>query len=127
MRPLRWHKVYWSLGYAYLGVILYLTLTPTPPSGPDVPYADKWEHFLAYGILMAWFGQLLPVGKARLRWALGFAAMGGILEILQGLGGVRHAEWADFAANATGVVLGYIASAGPMGQGLVQFERKFLR
>jgi hypothetical protein len=114
-------------GFAYIGLILYLTLTSNPPAGPDVPYADKWEHCLAYGLMMLWFGQFLPKGRIRARWALAFVAMGGVLEILQGLGGVRHAEWADFGANATGVALGYLASAGPMGQGLAHLERRFFR
>jgi hypothetical protein len=127
MSFLRHEKYYRVIGFVYIAVIIYFTLTPNPPAGPDLPYADKWEHFLVYGLMMAWFSQFTPPGSQRRRWALAFIAMGGLLEILQGLGGVRHAEWADFAANATGVALGYLASAGPMGQGLVYFERRFGR
>jgi VanZ family protein len=127
MRSLRGYRYYQMIGFAYIAVIIYLTLTPNPPAGPDVPYADKWEHFLAYGLMMAWFGQFLAPGRQRWRWAAAFVAMGGLLEILQGLGGVRHAEWADFAANTTGVALGYLAALSPLGRSLAFGERKFLR
>ena len=125
MSSLRHEKYYRAIGFAYVGGIIYLTLTFHPPAGPDIPYADKWEHFLAYGLMMAWFGQFLRPGQQRWRWAAAFVALGGLLEILQGLGGVRHAEWADFAANGTGVALGYLAALSPLGRSLAYFEREF--
>lgn len=123
MRPLRWSRAYWALGVAYVATIIYLTLMFNPPQGPDVPYADKWEHFLAYGVMMGWFAQLLQARSLRLKFALSFALLGGLLEILQGLGGVRHAEWADFAANATGVGLGLLFTWKSGGRALIALEK----
>ena len=125
MTPLRWARAYWALGIAYVAAVITLTLMFNPPQGPDVPYADKWEHFLAYGLMMGWFAQLLQARSLRLKAALGFAALGGVLEILQGLGGVRHAEWADFAANATGVGLGLLATWKAGGRALIALENSF--
>lgn len=122
MRPLRHARVYLGLGFSYIGLILYLTLTSLPPRGPDFLFADKAEHLLAYGLLMAWFGQLYA-GSAKARWAVVFVCMGALLEVLQGLGGVRQAEWLDGLANALGVLIGYGLSAGKAGECLERWER----
>lgn len=118
-RSLRWLRAYQAIGGAVIASILYLSLTFHPPKGPDVPMADKWEHLLAYGSLMFWWGQL-ALGRTRWSLALAFIAMGGCVEILQGLGGVRMAEWGDFFANGLGVALGLALSQGRLGRLLVQ-------
>jgi hypothetical protein len=125
MRPLKHLRFYIALGLLYLAALLWLSLSPAPPQGPDLLYGDKWGHLLAFGLLMAWWGQL--IGLPRWRWvmALGFIALGGAIEILQGLGGVRYAEWSDAAANAVGVVLGAWLTRGQGGNGLYWAEMSF--
>jgi VanZ family protein len=124
MRPLRWLAIYQALGLLYLAALLWLSLSHAPPKGPALPYADKAGHLLAYGLLMAWWGQV--AWQPRWRWglALGFIAFGGVIEVLQGLGGVRQAEWADAAANAVGVVLGALGTRQRGGEGLAWAEAK---
>lgn len=122
-RLLRHLRAYQAIGVGIIAAILYLSLTFHPPKGPDVPLADKWEHLLAYGSLMFWWGQL-ALGRTRTSLALAFIAMGGAVEILQGMGGVRMAEWGDFIANGLGVALGYTFSQGRLGRLLEALEQK---
>jgi len=94
---------------------VYMSLEPGTPSGID-DGRDKIEHLVTYASLTLWFTGFV----ARERYvavALGLAALGGVLELLQAamqLG--RTAEWLDFAANSTGVALGlliaYTATGG---------------
>lgn len=107
MRPLKLAFVWLSVGWLYAGLIVYLSLTSLPPSGPEFPQVDKLAHVLAYFLLMAWFMQLYEGDTPR--WIhLGlFLLMGAGLEIGQGLGGVRQGEWFDMLANAAGVGLGF--------------------
>lgn len=106
-RPLRRLKLYQGLGWGLIAGIVYLTLTSLPPAGPEVPYADKGGHLLAYGTLMLWWGSLAEAAVLRRRLLIAFVAMGGVLELLQGWGGIRHAEWPDFFANGLGAGLGH--------------------
>lgn len=124
MRPLRYRPLYLALGLAYLALLFWATLTSTPPAGPDVPYADKWEHFAAYALLMGWWGQLFEAPSARLRLCLACAALGALLELLQGLGGVRQMELADACANAIGAGLGWLFTRGRGGRLLVYLEAR---
>lgn len=122
MRPLKHLRLYIALGGLYLGVIIHLTLTASPPQGPELPLADKWAHLAAYFLLMGWFGQLAAERRLRANLALGFMVLGALLEVLQGWGGVRQMEGADAAANALGVWLGHTATQGPLGRLLQRFE-----
>ena len=46
-----------AVGWALVGAILWLSLTPQPPH-VDFEQSDKVGHFIAYGGLMFWFCQL---------------------------------------------------------------------
>jgi VanZ family protein len=122
MRPLRHLRLYIALGLLSLAALTWLSLSPAPPQGPDLPYGDKGGHLLAYGLLMAWWGQLAERPPWRWGLALGLIVFGGAIEILQGLGGVRQAEWADAAANALGVLLGAMLTQGRGGAMLARWE-----
>lgn len=86
--------------------------------GLDLPYRDKVAHFGFY--LVAMVLALLGL-RSRKRLQSGFAktamgifgvllAYGGLIELLQDvMDNGRAAEWADMAANATGL-LGGVAS-----------------
>ena len=47
-----------AMGWFWIAVIFYLSLTPHPPEPASFENADKLEHMLAYGLLMLWFCQL---------------------------------------------------------------------
>ena len=100
-----WRRV----GVLLLVLVLYLSLKPEAPEPPPQGL-DKFEHALAYGVLMFWFAHLVPARRGRWRLAVGLAGMGVAIECLQGLIGYRHFSFADMGANAVGVLLGWIAA-----------------
>ena len=50
--------------------------------------------------------------------------MGVCLEILQGMGQYRYFEYADMAANTTGVVIGYVLGLTSLRFGLLWLENR---
>jgi len=96
-------------GWLMVAAIIWLSLTPLPPS-VEIEYGDKFGHLFAYGALMFWFCQLYAARGARLACAIGFAAMGVALEFIQGALGYRSFEVADMFANALGVLIGWGAA-----------------
>ncbi|MCK4864781.1 MAG: VanZ family protein [Gammaproteobacteria bacterium] len=101
----------------------YVSLTSTPLEFHiEFKYIDKVGHFFAYFILMAWFAQLYRSPRARLFFVLFFISMGVILEILQGLGGVRFFEYYDMLANTFGVASAWLITKGRLNSLLLSFE-----
>jgi VanZ family protein len=98
-----------AAGWLYAAAIVLLSLTPSPPD-PGFAYGDKVGHFLAYALLMLWFGWLHRGRRARAAYALLWIGMGVALEVLQGQTGYRSFELADMAANALGVAAGAAAA-----------------
>jgi VanZ family protein len=103
-------KVLVALGWGWVGAIVWLSLTPSPPK-VDFAQSDKLGHFLAYGSLTLWFCFLYASTKARIGYAAGFIAMGIGLEFIQGMLGYRTYEVFDMLANTIGVLLGWAAAA----------------
>ena len=98
------------LGVAWFGVglIIFLSLTPSPPDIDLGKFSDKYEHIAAYAVLMLWFSQIY-VPSAQRRWtALLLVALGVSLEFVQRATGYRTFEVADMVAGASGVCLGWL-------------------
>ncbi|MFI4921410.1 MAG: VanZ family protein [Gammaproteobacteria bacterium] len=94
-----------TAGLALMALIVWGSLTPSPPQILEVPLPqfDKLEHFGAYLLLTAWFTAAFP---RRWLWvALFFAFLGGAIEILQGYTG-RDPDWFDWFADCAGVAIG---------------------
>jgi VanZ family protein len=72
---------------------------------------------------MFWFSQIYPRARTRLFIALSLALMGVALEIAQGYTTYRSFEYADMVANATGVLLGWLAAPPRTGNVLLLVER----
>ncbi|HEX6928367.1 MAG TPA: VanZ family protein [Gammaproteobacteria bacterium] len=99
---LRYHAAWRRLGLLLIAADVYLSLSPGAGSVSVLP--DKIAHFLVYAVLAFWFATLYPHA---IGWIFaGLLALGGTLEILQGLGEARHAEWLDFGANLAGCLAG---------------------
>jgi VanZ family protein len=120
--PLRHRGLWLLIGHCLLATLIVLSLIPGVPSAP-VPLGDKLSHLLAYATLMAWYGQLLSGLRARASAALGLAALGLLLELLQGLGGSRQMEAADAAANLLGIALGWLLVGTPVGRIIAWLDR----
>jgi VanZ family protein len=111
---LRLRALWLALGWAMVGAIVWLSLTPSPPT-LDFEQSDKLGHFAGYGVLMFWFCELHAARRARIGYGAGFVAMGVALEFVQDALGYRDSEAFDMLANALGVLIGWLAAlaAGP--------------
>ena len=122
---MRYFKLWLSIGWLLVLLVCYFSLTSNPPK-IDIKFEhlDKIEHMLSYLILMAWFAQLYHTKQSRIYYALFFIVLGIMLEILQGLGGIRFFEYMDMLANGTGVIIGYLLTKGKLKNLLLLLERK---
>ena len=122
--PLRWRRVWWSLGILGAALVVALSLLPTiPDMGLDFDHADKLEHASAYFAMSSWFAGLLPRSRFWLL-ALLLLLLGASVEFAQLLMNVgREAEWLDELANASGVLAGLCLAAALRTSLLVQLER----
>ena len=119
---LRYRRLWLAAGWGVVGAIVWLSLTPAPPS-LGVNLWDKAQHYSAYLLLTGWFLQIYRSGAARLRVAAVSIALGAVLEVLQGLGGVRHFEFADMLANTLGAFTAVVVVGGRLADLLVSAER----
>jgi VanZ family protein len=101
----------------WVGSLLWLSLTPSPPSPPSVLLSwDKLQHAGAYALLTLLAGRFISQWRPLIRhpwlYALLVAVVfGGVVEVLQGtLTRVRRAEWGDLIADATGGMVVVIAA-----------------
>jgi VanZ family protein len=123
---LRWLPLWLATGWLLVASIIYLSLTPAPPS-VDLPEGDKLEHVLAYAVLMFWFAQMYYRTRSRLPFALGFVLLGIALEFLQAFTDTRQFEIADMIADAAGVALGWIIAPPRTGNVLRGLESLVLK
>jgi len=120
---LHYFKLWLGVGWLLVMTMCYLSLTSSPPEFHiEFKSIDKLGHFLAYFILMFWFAQLYKASRTRLFYVLFFILMGVVLEILQGLGGIRYFEYYDMLANSLGVALAWFITKGRLNNLLLSFE-----
>ena len=92
----------------WLGVASLCAVSLLPPSSlmnTSLENSDKLYHLAAYTSLTWWFA----LGYARRHWrrlVMGFALLGILLEVLQGLTPERVSSAWDEIANLTGILLG---------------------
>jgi len=126
----------WAMRVCFVllfAIVTVLSLIPNPDDVPGGPafsrwlsglvfgtegYADKVSHFIAYGALggTAVLAALKPFGRALLLPVF-LITYSGLMEIFQGMGGVRQADMADMLANASGVTAGMLVAAGTLALG----------
>ncbi len=109
-----------ALGWVWVVAVFYVSLTPHPPEPVSFSGADKFEHALAYALLMLWFCQCYS--EIRIRIFLAFVTMGVGIEILQGMTGYRFFEYADMLANASGALIGWGLALTGLGSVLLKLE-----
>ena len=123
MTTLRYRPLWVAVGFGLIAAVIYLSLTPHPPEA-GFEESDKFDHLLAYGVLMNWFSQLYAERGRRMGLALGFVAMGIALEWAQSLTGYRTADPVDALANAAGVIAGWLAAPPRLSNWLAGVERR---
>ncbi len=127
MRPLRLVKVWLPLGWVAVCALIFLSLTPSPPELPKWPLADKMAHFMAYALIMLWFGFIYKPGKEYLLLGLSLVLLGVTLEILQRASGGRSMEVLDASSNALGVFAGSLLARTRLSSALLWTERLLCR
>lgn len=123
---LKYRKLWLVIGWGMIVVVWYLSLTPKPPE-MGIKLWDKLNHFIAYSVLMGWFGQLYLQKKQRIFWLVFFIAMGIGIEIFQGMGTHRFFEYNDMLANTLGVIAAILALISKGDGILVWFEQRILK
>ena len=107
MQPLKFRRLWVTLGVALLVLVIYLCLEPADGGGAS-RINDKLAHFLAFFALAGWFAALV---ERRFYWliALGMLSVGGLIEVAQGLMALgRTADLLDFVADGAGVSAGIL-------------------
>ena len=111
----RYLSVWQMLGVGLFAAIGAGSLAPISMTAPTIaiPHFDKVVHFIAYGLLTAWYLAVFPI---RRRWLIPVLLLGfGVLiEWLQGLTGYRDASLADAAADLGGIVIAAWLLVRPM-------------
>lgn len=124
-RSLKWRPLWLAIGWALVVAVIALSLAPKLPR-VDVGFehVDKVGHALAYFALMCWFG-FLYVRRAHGWIALLLVLLGVALEIVQYIVAYRWFSYADMAANAVGVVGGFLFARTRFAGLLALVERRF--
>lgn len=110
----RYKAIWLAAPLLWAAVILWLSMTPSPPSPPTFLSWDKLQHAAAYALLTLLTGQVIaPFFRTlRSRWlwaALVAVVYGALMELMQGLlSEVRHADVGDLLANAAGAATALI-------------------
>jgi hypothetical protein len=120
-KPYRYQRSWIVLGWGMVAAVVVLSLIPVSVDLGEG--RDKLAHFAAYGGLSFWFGMLYRGSMRQITIALAFAAMGVVLEFLQGLTDYRTFEVADMVANAIGAALGWSLVQTRLRDGLGWVER----
>lgn len=105
MIVLNYMRVWHLVGLGLVLIVIFGCLVPSG-SVPQLGMNDKLEHMIAYfGLALCYGGLMEPRRYPYL--AVGLLALGGSIEIAQGLmGWGRDADWRDFYADALGAALG---------------------
>ena len=123
---LRYPRAWFCLGLLMAACITVVSLVPAEKL-PSVGVSDKLEHALAYLLLGFWFASVIA------RWdyvylVLALLALGGGIEIAQGLMGVgRQADWRDLLADGIGILAGVGLAATPLGHWANFIEDRLVR
>jgi VanZ family protein len=125
MNPeLRYRKLWLSIGYLLIVVVVFLSLTSNPVQfDTSLPYQDKLLHALAYFSLTFWFMQIYHIRHHVFKWVTFFFCLGMLLEFLQGFDSNRFGEVGDMVANTLGVFVAVALARTPLRYILVRLER----
>jgi len=121
--PRLWH----TLGWLLVVLVVFLSLTTKAPVVLEVPGSDKVNHVVAYLVMMLWFSQLHREPRGQFWIGVGLIALGAGLELAQGLLMYRSADLLDGLANGCGVFAGRFLVETRLGSSLAFFDSQLLR
>jgi len=99
----RYHHGLWLLiGGLLIAITIYLSFS-NEPGLLTMTNGDKYGHFIAYFVLMAWFGLIYPSPTSWLICTVLLSGMGVGIELLQRLTATRAFELMDVVASISGV------------------------
>jgi VanZ family protein len=122
MRQLKLLILWQAIGWVYVALVVYESLTPSPPELPGFPGSDKLAHFGLYTIMMLWFGSIYEPGKRLMLLGVVFFMLGAMLELAQGATGYRSMEVADMISNTVGLLAGGLLAKTRVCFALVRLE-----
>ena len=100
-------RTWYTVGVLMTLVVVVVSLVPAREL-PDINVSDKYEHFTAFAALTLWFGGLVEPRRYPIL-ALLLLALGGAIEVAQGLMGLgRQADVRDLYADGAGIVTGVL-------------------
>ena len=105
MHKFKYAKLWLTLGWLLVALIIFLSLWPRPPQPLEFEQSDKLSHIIAYMILMLWFANIYPQRSFQFHLSIGFFVMGVCLELLQGMTEYRMFSYGDMLANGIGILL----------------------
>lgn len=118
----RHERVWIAFGFAFVLLVIYLSVTPDPVRAPTVENF-KTGHIIAYLWLMLWFAQVRRSPATRLVIGLLIVALGVGLEYVQRYVG-RDFAYSDMVDDAIGVGAGYLLALTPLGSLFARWEQR---
>jgi len=125
-KDLRFLKTWRLIAFVNIGIIIYLSLTPTPEDIGQIFGLDKVLHVLAYSFSMFWSNLCYRRKKYIVLFSVGLILMGIILEIAQGMTDYRTMSPYDMIANSVGVFLGLVLARTRLSMMLSYIEKRFI-
>ena len=127
MHPLRFSKLWVTLGWLLVAAVIFLSLWPKPPQPLEFEQSDKLAHCIAYLVLMLWFANIYPQRPQHLRLCAIFFVMGIGLELLQAFSTYRTSSYGDIIANGFGVFLGFFLAKTHLAAFLTTLDARLSR
>ena len=122
MRELKYLKIWLTLGWALVGLVIFLSVIPRAPDMLGLDGGDKLLHLLTYAIMMLWFGFIYLPGRTYQNLGIILIAIGIALELIQGIIDDRSLSFLDMVANAVGVSLGWLLAKTRLSFALAHVE-----
>lgn len=127
MKTLRYLRAWLAVGWALVGLVVILSIIPSPSESQAFEGADKVAHLAAYAGIMLWFGAIYSKGRPHAFFAAVFTLLGAVLEIAQGFTATRSPDWFDLLANATGVAIGWSLAQTRLARVFIMLESHLSR
>lgn len=101
------YLTFWRISFwLVIGLLLFLTITPTPPQPINLPQIDKIYHCAAFAGTT--FLMLAAYGRTNQIWSIYVAtALGVLIEVIQYFVPGRGFSIADMLADFVGVLIGF--------------------